>query len=231
MRRELLSLVCAIATGVCARNACAHWRSVHERMAETATNKVKSNWPGYPSDCDNPLKQGHWQEDGRDGSVDKDLTQHHGYNPITGTTGGGFKLLGVIYGTSQTAKARAASLWSDMRNAAQRGNLAGEPGDGWGGAYNYLGRCGHLLQDMTSLPHVVPNVNPDYESTPWWPRFADPGRSLIDAMADGVLAWRTDSWGYHSTWEKKGASVPDLSAVLHPGDALPADAFDKLDTF
>jgi len=50
------------------------------------------------------------------GSLDEDLdsnSKHHGYNPITDSTGGIF----VILPGADTAKNRAIALWGDMENA------------------------------------------------------------------------------------------------------------------
>lgn len=88
----------------------------------------------------NEIHDGAWDED--------EFPQYiaHGYNPITGTTGGTFS-------GGKTTLVWAAEKWAEMESAFNSGQYIG--GDGVG-AYHYLGRCCHLLQDMTTYAHIHP---------------------------------------------------------------------------
>jgi hypothetical protein len=66
----------------------------------------------------------------------------HAYNPMTG---------GTWLGASMTARDAALQRWNSMTAAFLSGNLDG--GDDVG-AWHFLGRTSHLLQDMTSPLHT-----------------------------------------------------------------------------
>ncbi len=81
----------------------------------------------------------------REGAADEDdgiRSLDHAYNPLTD---GKFPLAGM------TARAAAVDRWNNMTSAFLAGNLDG--GDG-SGAWHWLGRASHLVQDMTSPLHV-----------------------------------------------------------------------------
>ncbi len=88
-----------------------------------------------------------------EGAADEDNDTRaldHAYNPLTG---------GMFPLASMTARDAAADRWSSMVNAFLAGNFDGRDG---AGAWHYLGRASHLIQDMTSplhtfaLQHAVP---------------------------------------------------------------------------
>jgi hypothetical protein len=83
----------------------------------------------------------------REGDYDEDFpgtrTTDHAYNPLTGET--------FVFG-SMNALETAADRWGRMVRAFGNGNFDG--GDG-SGAWHFLGRASHMLQDMTSPLHVL----------------------------------------------------------------------------
>jgi len=128
----------------------AHWQTIHHNMATDAMRCAESAWgeTWLPGRCKAEIWDGSWEEDGGGtwNVLRETRTRHHGYNPITGKTGGVF-LMGM------TAPKRAEALWGDMMRAMADDRWTG--GDGVG-AFHYLGRCCHLVQDMTTWCHVHP---------------------------------------------------------------------------
>ncbi len=82
----------------------------------------------------------------REGASDEDnpvtRSLNHAFNPLTD---------GKFFGASQTARDAALERWNSMTAAFASGNLDG--GDD-AGAWHFLGRTSHLLQDMTSPLHA-----------------------------------------------------------------------------
>ncbi len=147
----------------------AHSLDVHKNLANRAMARADSAW-GQCHWLTEQYKQevydGSWQEDNQPpthANQDPCRTKDHGYNPITDGTGGIFELGQIACldpnDLQKTAKQvakdieTAEGLWLDMLAAFEAGDLTG--GDGVG-AYHFLGRCCHLLQDMSSHPHVHP---------------------------------------------------------------------------
>ena len=96
-----------------------------------------------------------------EGAADEDSGArplNHAYNPMTGGT---FPL-----GT-MNARDTAAIRWSSMSNAFFFGNLDG--GDD-SGAWHFLGRTSHLLQDMTSPLHslAIKHLEPTCQFEKYW---------------------------------------------------------------
>lgn len=152
----------------------------------------------------------------------------HGYNPLTLTSGGVFDLKWPDLLDDprewwpewpsevphRTAKQRVMDLWQDgvrdralyrdMQTAFTNNNLYG--GDGHGG-YHYLGRVSHMLQDMTSSPHI------------FWQNV-----SLSHCNYEGFWADEWQDW-----WTNRGASVTGLP--IKPTDILPCRATLWLDLY
>jgi len=180
------------------------------------------------------IKLGSREEDGE--GIDTSLladpcrTQHHGYNPITGVTGGVFTCevdAACTSGSPTTARARARVLWNAMDAAFQAGNFDG--GDGVG-AYHYLGRVLHMLQDMTSFVHVHPGaesgtcaaavtLEPSIEALEH-KDFEDEEENHVEDPTSKLYCadWDCSSW------------LSPLGPV-YPTDPLPAVATEKLDDF
>ena len=141
----------------------AHSDSVHQELASGAMELANEAWGSdwLPEEWKTEINDGSWQEDYRppEHSPETDplgyfcRTKNHAYNPITNSTGGIFWDAYFLCpeGGWLTAREYAEDLWADMLSA---GSPVG--GDGIG-AYHYLGRCCHLLQDMSSFPHIHPN--------------------------------------------------------------------------
>jgi hypothetical protein len=153
---------------------------VHSPLAEKAWEKVgftpdirdvrkaKMELINGAKDEDNETDM--WGDDDKWHQVTR--SSLHGYNPLTATTGGVFNYRRPDFGDPKidwpsevphrTAKQRVRDLWQDgvrdraaysnMQTAFVNNDLYG--GDGHGG-YHYLGRVSHMLQDMTSSPHIL----------------------------------------------------------------------------
>jgi len=116
-----------------------HARSpTHETLMDSAGSKA-GGLPtplAFTSQQSTLLRQGAYDEDFGTRSF------NHGYNPLVDA---GFPV------ATMTARTAAADRWSSMADAFVSGNLDG--GDG-SGAWHFLGRASHLLQDMTAPMHV-----------------------------------------------------------------------------
>ena len=127
----LLTLTSATAFG---------WDTVsHQTMMDYATSKAAELNP--------PLSfSGAQYTRMHEGAADEDTpatrSLDHAYNPMTD---GAFPL------ASMTARDAAYDRWTNMISAFLTGNFDG--GDGVG-AWHYLGRASHLVQDLTSPLHV-----------------------------------------------------------------------------
>lgn len=161
--KYILIQICFILT-LLDQNLFAHETALHSsttndgNMTKNAIEICNSAWDyGWLSSI--------YQSEIYDGSRDEDSSAsrncNHGYNPITGSTGGIFK---TLYAGKPT-KEYAIGMWENMEYAFGSGNLTG--GDNIG-AYHYLGRCCHLLQDMTTYPHIHPQdisgVPPEHQN-------------------------------------------------------------------
>jgi len=220
MRR--IYFACMIGLIVYPSLAFAHSTIVHRRLAEEAWEKM-----GFTPQISSPdiakarLSDGANDEDNWShmrtdfgGTVYNKRSCLHGYNPLTGTSGDVFLLTwtGLPH---HTARQRAMDLWQngvrdvaiypDMLAAFRDGNLYG--GDGVGG-YHYLGRVSHILQDMTSPPHIlwqkVWASHSNYED--YW---------VDDDDRDGQDRWQ--DW-----WNTYGAA--ETGGPLKPTDNLPLRA-------
>ena len=150
MSKTLRTVVVPLIVVLCCQTLCGHETALHSKkgstnytgnMARNALEICNNAWgtswlsPTYQSE----IYDGSWDEDN---SAFRYI--NHGYNPITGTTGG-------IFIGGQPTIDYSIPLWEDMVDAFNSGHLTG--GDG---AYHYLGRCCHLLQDMTTYVHIHP---------------------------------------------------------------------------
>ena len=102
------------------------------------------------------------------GAIDEDTFPqycYHAYNPINSH---GFDLPcpGVVSWANiiaNNAHRAIPILWADTINLYNSGNLAGE-----GGAFHMLGRCIHLIQDVTSPAHVHSDMHIDGDDFEIW---------------------------------------------------------------
>ena len=114
----------------------------HQTLMDYAATNAGSLSPPLPftSMQSTRMREGAAEED-TGGTIPYLRTLNHAYSPLNdGAFGGG-----------TTARNEANTRWSSMVSAFVSGNLDG--GDG-AGAWHYLGRTSHLLQDMTSPMHV-----------------------------------------------------------------------------
>ena len=133
----------------------------------------------------------------RQGAVDEDIDPRwmgHAYNPLTG--------LGFLGGT--TARDTSLTRWNSMSSAFSDGRFSGGDEDG---AWHYLGRVSHLLQDMSSPLHALA-----------WPH---PPQSF--ACQFEVF------WGQNDSLLR--SILSSIGGPLHSSDALPPEATGKLDAF
>ena len=150
--------------------AMAHKKAVHQNLAKHAMILADEAWGSdwLPQSYKNEVNDGSWQEDYRPplhSEVTDPLgyfcrTKSHAYNPVTQSTGGIFWDAYFLCLDTEpwkldflTARQYAQNLWVDMLAAENTGDFTG--GDEVG-AYHYLGRCCHLLQDMSAFPHIHP---------------------------------------------------------------------------
>jgi hypothetical protein len=115
------------------------------------------------------------QEGARDEDVPDTRSLNHGYNPMNN---GAFPL------ATMTARAAAAERWDNMTSAFAGGNLEG--GDD-AGAWHFLGRASHLLQDMTSPLHTfsvghagIPLFSESCQFEHYWENQAPRLRALLN---------------------------------------------------
>jgi hypothetical protein len=136
----------------------------------------------------------------REGARDEDIAPRwmdHAYNPIND---GAFIVDGIYYNTAHYV---SSVRWETMATQFSIGSIDG--GDGVG-AWHFLGRVSHLLQDMTSPLHVFAQSHPDYV----WP------------------------CRFESYWKDSDASLRQiLSSIGGPlhSSALDPKASEKLDAF
>lgn len=180
----------------------AHLRETHQNIVEYA-GQMASNLPTplvIDPDRTAQLRQGAYDEDNTivDPGNGAARPLNHAYNPITdkGFLGNGF--------IATTARNEITIRWASMAKAFADGNLDG--GDN-AGAWHYLGRVSHLMQDMTSPLHVM---------TIWH---------------DGVIhpTCQFESyWGVNS-----GTTITLLKDIADPlhSHSLPREATDLLDVF
>jgi len=194
-------------------NALGHSRPIHQDLADLAmrcAEREQGTW--LPSTYRNLLLDGSWQEDyiapfyNEDDPVTGGIkTRNHGYNPITNSTGGIF-----LWGLGNRATDYSITLWEEMRSHFRDGQI--ESGHNpWNSedlsAYHWLGRTCHLIQDMTTHPHIHPqNIDPFEHKY-----FEDWENSIFHG----------DLGGY----------ISDSLSPLQPTDSLPSEATAKLDTW
>jgi hypothetical protein len=159
---------------------------------QTLMDYAASNSISLPVSLDFTYTQ---KERMRDGSIDEDNSGRyydHAYNPLTGSSWD-------IWGEIPT-RHEALSRWNSMVSAFNSGNLY--EGDGIG-AWHYLGRVSHLLQDMSSPLHVF-------------------------AIQHGLINCKFELF-----WENESLDsyLYDIGGALHSADVLPSEALDKLDYF
>jgi len=165
-----------------------HGTLTHQTLMDFAVAKaVEWNPPlQIPGAFSNRLREGAYDEDNGTRSLD------HAYNPLTD---GKFPL------ASMTACEAAADRWTSMLPAFVTGNLDG--GDG-SGAWHFLGRASHLVQDMTSPLHVF-------------------------AIEHATVSCKfEDYWQANDVWLR--TLLPHIGGPLHC-NTLDAKATEKLDAF
>ncbi|HUR46083.1 MAG TPA: hypothetical protein VMZ27_09435 [Candidatus Saccharimonadales bacterium] len=145
-----------------------------------------------------------------DGSGDEDSNSrplNHAFNPLTGAT---FPL------GSMNARDTAAIRWSSMSNAFFLGNLDG--GDDVG-AWHFLGRTSHLLQDMTSPLHslAIEHLQPTCQFEKYWQTndtslrsaLANIGGPLQSTELDPKATERLDSFSASRLTDRFNNSSPN----------------------
>ena len=137
----------------------------------------------------------------RQGAADEDnpITRSldHAFNPLTD---------GKFFGASMTARSAALERWNSMTAAFVSGNFNG--GDD-SGAWHFLGRTSHLLQDMTSPMHAF---------ALWHTGITEP-----------VCQFET-YWGKAENDTALRSMLASIGGPLH-SSVLDAKASEKLDTF
>jgi len=124
---------------VMAATAFGHGTPTHQTLMDYAMSKAAELNPSL-SLTGTPytrMHEGTYDEDNGTRSLD------HAWNPLSG---------GMFPLASMAARDTAADRWNSMTAAFVAGNFDG--GDG-SGAWHYLGRASHLIQDMTSPLHVL----------------------------------------------------------------------------
>lgn len=138
----------------------------------------------------------------REGARDEDMWDpsprfiNHGYNPLTNS---GFV---TDYGIGATARDTAFTRWNSMTSSFIDGRLDGGDGDG---AWHYLGRVSHLLQDMSSPLHAL--------GTYW----------------HALGCQFEEFWGNNDSLLR--STLNSIGGPLHSSDALPSEAAAKQDPF
>ena len=169
-------------------------KTTHKMLMDYAVNIAVADL-GLPIDGSMTARGDEWNRLW-EGAEDEDIDPrwlNHFFRPIdnAGMTGG------VI------APVKATEYWNSMISAYVNGNLNG--GDG-NGAWHYLGRISHLLQDMTSPMHVFDKAHPNtcnFES--YWP--------TKQTILEDIL---------------KKIEISPIR-VLHSDNSLPAEATKHLD--
>jgi len=133
-----MRLVLTIILTMSAVAAFGHGTPSHQTLMDYATAKAAELNPSLilSGTCSNRMREGAYDEDNGTRSLD------HAWNPLTG---------GMFPLASMTARDAATDRWNSMVSALAAGNIDG--GDG-SGAWHFLGRASHLIQDMTSPLHV-----------------------------------------------------------------------------
>ena len=169
-----------------------HATSSHETLMEYAIDAAAN------LEC--PLSLASWQEERLiEGAADEDSpftrSFDHGYNPVSN---GAFTL-------GNTARNESGTRWSSMNDKFNTGALDG--GDKVG-AWHYLGRVSHLIQDMSSPLHSMaidhdPIISCVCQFEKYWGNADSTLRSLLNTVG----------------------------GPLHSSDPLTPDAKAKLDSF
>jgi len=151
----------------------------------------------------------------REGARDEDMPDtrslNHGYNPMND---------GPFPFATTTARVAGAERWSSMDNAFIAGNFDG--GDDVG-AWHFLGRASHLLQDMSSPLHTfaighagIPLFSESCQFEHYWEEETARLRSLLNSLegplhssvlAPDALA-KLDPWTQQRLWHHFSQSSP-----------------------
>lgn len=190
----------------------------HQTLMDYAATKAGSLSPPLTFNSTQNTKM-------QEGARDEDILPRwlwHAYNPVNTS---GFIIDGIYYNTAHT---ESAARWSSMATAFASGNLDG--GDG-SGAWHYLGRVSHLLQDMSAPLHVFAESHPAvsvYDSTYGWPcKFeayweandstlkspilAGIGMPLQSSTLDPMATEKLDSWTASRLQDHFNNSCPNKS--------------------
>jgi hypothetical protein len=142
------------------------------------------------------MSEGAKDEDGWDLIPPLPRYRNHGYNPLTDTGFVGDNWLGT------TARNESVTRWNSMSNAFSSGQFDG--GDGVG-AWHYLGRVSHFLQDMSAPLHALGTywhaLGCQFEN--FW--------AINDSLLSSILN--------------------SIGGPLHSGEPLPSEATSRLDSF
>jgi len=154
------------------------------------------------------MREGAMQEDTGIRAID------HAYNPLTD---GAFT-------AGTTARNEATARWNSMVSAFASGNLDGGDGDG---AWHYLGRTSHLLQDMTSPMHAfaqehvgIPGVWDACHFEGYWENndsslrsaLASIGGPLHSSTLDARATEKLDAWSASRLQERFNNSCPNKAS-------------------
>jgi hypothetical protein len=123
-----------------------HARDTHKILMGRAVTRAGTS-PislSFTSTQRSRMLEGSRDEDNFDGVLPR--FRNHFYRPLDNT---GLVFVGYEY---DTARDVSTTRWNSMSSAFQNGQYTG--GDGVG-AWHYLGRISHLLQDMTAPLHVL----------------------------------------------------------------------------
>ena len=136
-----------------AASAFGHPASVHHALMDYSVSKA-GELPvplTFDSAQTTRMREGSGDEDNGVRSLD------HAWNPLSGR----------IFPLGISARDAAADRWNRMANAFLAGDFNG--GDD-AGAWHYLGRASHLVQDMTSPLHVfaIQHLNPTCQFEVYW---------------------------------------------------------------
>ncbi|MBM3883487.1 MAG: hypothetical protein FJ387_27915 [Verrucomicrobia bacterium] len=143
-----------------------HSKTTHQTLADYAAQKAASLTTPvtFTATQRSLLQQGAKDED-----IPLTRTLNHAYNPVSGGS----------FPTGTTARNEISTRWTSMLNAFAAGNVNG--GDE-SGAWHYLGRVSHLMQDMTSPLHAFAVEHAPCQFEKYWEANDSTLRSAISSI-------------------------------------------------
>jgi hypothetical protein len=192
-----------------------HERNTHQTIADYAAQKAASlpTPVNFTTSQRALLQQGAYDEDNL---TPLPRPRDHGFNPITdsGFVGNGW------FGS--TARNAIVDRWNSMTSAFVNGNFDG--GDN-AGAWHFLGRASHLMQDMTSPLHSMAVwhdgvVNPVCQFEGYWSTndaslrttLSSIGGPLHSSTLDAKATERLDSFTATRLQDRFNNSSPNKSS-------------------